>query len=69
MVTGHTGKKQCGYCEGLMLPTSTRTAGVTYTSIVGVRYNMLCKLLGFSLYGGTSHKSIISILGTVMFLR
>ena len=29
----------------LMLPTSTRTAGVTYTSIVGVRYNMLCKLL------------------------
>ena len=30
---------------GLMLPTSTRTAGVTYTSIVGVRYDMLCELL------------------------
>ena len=30
---------------GLVLPTSTRTAGVTYTSIVEVRYNMLCKLL------------------------
>ena len=29
----------------LMLPTSTRTAGVTYTSIVGVRYDMLCELL------------------------
>ena len=29
---------------GLMLPTSTRTAGVTYTSIVGVRYDMLCEL-------------------------
>ena len=30
---------------GLMLPTSTRTAGVTYKSIVGVRYDMLCELL------------------------
>ena len=30
---------------GLMLPTSTRTAGETYTSIVGVRYDMLCELL------------------------
>ena len=28
-----------------MLPTSTRTAEVTYTSIVEVRYDMLCKLL------------------------
>ena len=28
-----------------MLPTSTRTAGVTFTSIVGVCHNMLCKLL------------------------
>ena len=28
-----------------MLPTSTRTAGVTYTCIVGVRYDVLCELL------------------------
>ena len=33
------------FAWGLMLPTSTRTAGVTYTSIVGVRYDMLCELL------------------------
>ena len=33
------------FAWGLMLPTSTRTAGVTYTTIVGIRYNMLCELL------------------------
>ena len=36
---------QGAFAWGLMLPTSTRTAGVTYTSIVGVRYDMLCELL------------------------
>ena len=41
---------------GLMLPTSTRTAGVTYTSIVGVRYDMLCELLnGEWRIGGPTH--------------
>ena len=32
------------FAWGLMLPTSTRTARVTYTSIVGVRCDMLCEL-------------------------
>ena len=40
-----TAGSQGAFAWGLMLPTSTRTAGVTYTSIVGVRYNMLCELL------------------------
>lgn len=31
---------------GLMLPTSTRTAGITYSAIVGVRYDILCTLKG-----------------------
>ena len=38
---------------GLMLPTGTRTAGVTYTSIVGVRYDMLCELLNDEWKTGT----------------
>ena len=40
-----TAGSQGAFAWGLMLPTSTRTAGVTYTSIVGVRYDMLCELL------------------------
>ena len=40
-----TAGSEGAFAWGLMLPTSTRTAGVTYTSIVGVRYDMLCELL------------------------
>ena len=39
-----TAGSEGAFAWGLMLPTSTRTAGVTYTSIVGVRYDMLCEL-------------------------
>ena len=40
-----TAGSEGAFAWGLMLPTSTRTAGVTYTSIVGVRYDMLCEFL------------------------
>ena len=40
-----TAGSEGAFAWGLLLPTSTRTAGVTYTSIVGVRYDMLCELL------------------------
>ena len=39
-----TAGSEGAFAWGLMLPTSTRTAGVPYTSI-GVRYDMLCELL------------------------